>query len=176
MARTTKQVGDAWGRLFGLAVDACQSHHAAHCNCDDAPAASGKKETGAKGDGHGGHHRRHVRDPQDQSEIHAITLTAEQRCNDSWTGKRGEVIVNYEPTGVTVFDAPAMRLVPATGPQAAQSHAGGMNPGQVAPPGVKDVVVSLNPSLGRGMFIGRLCPNNGGTPNNPVLIYIDDAY
>ena len=166
MARTAKQVGDAWGRLFGLAVDAYESHHAAHCSSDDERhAKASRDDTPAP-------KKRRVPD----GEIGEVILTADQRCPDSWTGTKGEVRVNYNAPAVTYLAPPAMRLMPATGPMAANSHQA-TAPGDV-PAGINDVVVSLAAlvsTLSRGLYVGRLAPANGGNPDNPVLIYLDDV-
>jgi hypothetical protein len=160
MARTAKQVGDAWGRLAGLAVDACQSHHEAHgTGAVHVEAQVGRTERRVPG-----------------GEIDGVTVSANQRCPDSWTGTKGEVRVNYEVPVATYLAAPAMRRVPADGPMAALSY-NAAAPVDV-PKGCNDVVVSLAAlvsTLPRGLYVGRLCPVNGGQPNNPVLIFLDDV-
>ena len=172
MARTSKEVGDAWGRLVALAVDACEAHHKAHCTCDDDDGARknkhAKKETAKKPPG-----RRERRVPG--GEIEGIILTVDQRCPDSWTGVKGEVLVNYDAPAVTLLAQPAMQLLPADGPMAAASHAA-HGPVDV-PQGLNDVIVSLAALLPmtRGLYVGRLRPANGGKPDNPVVIYIDDV-
>jgi hypothetical protein len=171
MARTKQEVGDAWGALFGLVVDACQAHHKAHCTCDDeTTTTTAAKKQAAKPSGGRRHHRR-----TPPGEIDGITLTVEQRCPDSWTAVKGEVVVNYDAPAVMQLAPPAMKLLPADGPMATASHAAHA-PVDV-PQGVSDVVVSLAAFLPmtRGLYVGRLRPVTGGNPDNPVLIYIDDV-
>jgi hypothetical protein len=174
VARTKQEVADAWGRLAGLAVTACHACHAAHCICDDEtddhkrhrkPKKAAKKTTTTG---------RKTRNAPD-GEIDAVTLTVSQRCPDSWTGTMGEVVVNYDAPAVTVLARPDMHLLPADGVMAAASYAA--TAPVDAPQGVSDITVSLVPLLPmpRGLYIGRLRPANGGNPNNPVLIYIDDV-
>jgi hypothetical protein len=174
-ARTPKEVGDAWGRLVGLAVDACQSHHAAHGDCDDEEA-----RTPTGGDDNprkrapkklGGKKKRQV----PGGELDSVTLTESQRCPDSWTKTKGEVVVSYTAPAVSQLAHPAMHLLPADGALTNASYTA--DAPVDAPQGVSDVVVSLAAQLpmSGGLYIGRLRPVSGGQRDNPVVIYIDDV-
>ena len=172
MAPTAKEVGDKWGKLFGLAVDAYESHHDAHCTCDDPETHAAKKAAKKLP----ARKRRHRNTPDPNGEIGGVILTVDQHCPDSWTGTKGEVRVTYNAPAVTYLAPPGMQLLPATGPMASAAHQAAA-PGDV-PAGVNDVIVSLAAlvnTLARGLYVGRLAPANGGNPDNPVLIYLDDV-
>ncbi|MEY2397608.1 MAG: hypothetical protein QOJ00_782 [Actinomycetota bacterium] len=155
MTRDADAVAAAWGRLVGLAVDACQSHHAAHAVTDSGKKAFGKKERGGTDP-----------DPQQMS----FTVSPHQRCRPTSTGQRGVVVLNYEQAGQLQFDYSPVYLLPAGEPRTNAAQTATPSPMQLTAPGY--VEVSIEPQLPRGLYVGELHDATG--KGDPLLIYIDD--
>src|SRR5205085_12562551 len=105
MTRDAEAVGAAWGRLARLAVDLCQSHHAAHQDGE-----SHEKKT------HGKKEHRGTVDPDPNGEVSAFTLTPHQRCRPTTTPARGVVVLSFEQSTLMQFDYTAVHLLPAHEP------------------------------------------------------------
>ncbi len=154
MPSNYKYVGDAWGRLFAVAVDACKSHHESHC--DDGASAVGRRL-------------------DDDSEISSIAVTVSQRCEASWTGTKGQVKVAVDAPNGMAPSPTAMYLLDAGAVMSTASTPGAATPTPI-PPGVSQVVISMNPLPARGLYVGRLRATISAGPNQPILIYVDDVF
>ncbi len=165
MTRSSKDVGAAWGRLIGMAVDACKSHHAAH-------AAKPAHTTDQKPHGPFVHSRRkHGETPDPNNEETTITLTAHQRCRPTWTGQRGVVTLTFDQQTQMHFDHSPVHLLPAGENLTSAVQTATPNPMQLTGPG--SIEVSIDAQLPRGLYLGNLVQ---ASTNNlqPLLIYIDD--
>lgn len=151
-----KAIGDAWGALAGQVVDACKSHHASHVDgVDVGPIVMARRNPNA--------------------ELTEVTLTKDQRCDDSWTTNSEEVIIDYPGSpNVVTLAAPQVRRVDAGEPMQAGVLDTYAQPNQVPTTGVR-VKVTLAPKPpGRGLFSGRLRDALGSGADIPVLIYVTD--
>jgi len=156
-----KRVGDAWGRLAGLVVDACKSHHESHTI------------VAAKGDERDPGQRE--RTGSDNDELDGFILTENQRCKPSWTAKKGEVELLIDVPGQLDLQPPRMRLLRAGENMSNAVYDGVPVPHHFSAAAQERVHVSIDPMLSRGLYVGRLVPVGGSQPNIPVLIYIDDV-
>lgn len=149
MADSASQLGAALGRLVGLVVDAGLSHHESH---------TGRITPGV------------LLRPAD--ELPHIVVTPGLRCSTPWTGNPGEIKVTYDAANLTTLGPPPMHPMPAGEDMSNAAQHGVATPNPVAGVGA-GVVVAIDPQLPRALYIGRLCPVTGGTPDVPVLIYLD---
>lgn len=163
MTRSSTEVGAAWGRLVGLAVDACKSHAAAHT----APAIDEMRRHGPFIHSR----RKHGENPDPNAEETTITLTAHQRCRPTWTGQRGVVNVTFDQQAQMQFDLSPVSLLPAGENLTSAAQTATPNPMQLTGPG--SIEVSIDAQLPRGLYLGSLVQ---ASTNNlqPLLIYIDD--
>jgi hypothetical protein len=145
-----KRVGDAWGRLAGLAVDACKSHHESHT------IVAPKDEKGDPG------HREPT--GEDNDELIGFILSTTQRCKQSWTNKKGEVELLIDVPGPLELMPPQMRLLPAGANMSNAVTDGIPLPQQFSANAIgrQRVHVSIPPTLPRGLYVGRLVPTTGG--------------
>ncbi len=155
MTYTRKEVGDAVGYLFGVAVDACKSHHASHL-----PPESGHTEKPGS------------EKPRDESEIGRTTATSSLRCDPSWTGVAGQTTITVEAASAMTLASATMTMLEAGKPISTQPNAGAPSPNQI-PAGVTPVTISIYSGLARGLYFGRLRSAAGAALDEPVLIYID---
>ncbi len=158
-----KAVGDAWGKLAGVFVDAALSHHNSHC-CDDE-THTGTDTSSAKGE---------RRRPNPIGEIVDIFVSAQLGCRPSWTGTKGEVIVKFTAPNPMSLGGVQMHAVRAGENMGTAVHDGVPSPLQMQP-GDNEVIVALDPYLPRAMYLGRMRPSTGAQPDKPVVIYIDDV-
>lgn len=153
MRYSRKEVGDAVGALFAVAVDACKSHHEAHAV---EPASPGHltRRTG--------------------SEIGSATATVSQRCAPSWTGNAGETVVAVEAAGTTMLAPANMAMLVAGQVMSTQTQPGDPYPNQLSA-GTHSVKVAINSGSPRGLHVGWLRSASGVALSEPVLIYMDEV-
>ena len=148
-AQERKAIGDAFGQLAGAVINACPS---------DFLLALFKKVV-----------------PLVESELTDITVTKDQTCGASTTASKTEGTINY-PAPASTFApwsviAPPMHLLEPGHEISTSATNCQVNPTSMAGP--TPVTVSIAASAGRGLYIGRVCPANGGQPDVPVFIFID---
>ena len=144
-----KKIGDAFGQLAGAVIDACPS---------DVMLALFKKVI-----------------PIIEKELTSIVVTKDQSCGVSTTGGKNEVKVDY-PAPASTFAPMSVVAPPAHKLDAGQPISTAATNCQVNPtsaPGPTPMTVSIAATSGKGLYIGRICPANGGQPDVPVFIFVD---
>jgi hypothetical protein len=145
---TRKEIGDAVGSLFGVAVDACKSHHESHL----AKPGVIERRVG--------------------TEISSATATSSQHCEPSWTGTAGETRLSVNAAGAMQLAAATMTMLEAGKAMSTQPNSGYPNPNQIQA-GTTPVTIGIDAALPRGLYFGRLRSASGVALDDPVLIYID---
>jgi hypothetical protein len=164
MTYTPKEIGDAVGVLFGVAVEVCKSHHEAHYVTPDPKGKKGKK--GEK------------KAPSITGEISSATATMSQQCDASWTSTPGQTRVAVDAAATMTLAPATMARLPAGEIMSTATQAGDPLPNQIGGGqggSVTPVTISINPSSGRGLYVGRLRSTAGVALDEPVLIYIDEV-
>jgi hypothetical protein len=147
-----RAVGDAWGRLAGVVVDACKSHH--ECHCGD-PAA-------------------HVLKREQTREATELKVSP-HKCVRS-TGKTTfETVVAVSSGGTDLYLAvSAMNLLSAGKPMATNAIGASPEPDHITPlTNSERVTVKVEAITPPGLYVGRLGPNTGGDPQIPILLFVD---
>jgi hypothetical protein len=145
-----RAVGDAWGRLAGVVVDACKSHHECHC----AEVAAQEKHA--------------------QREANSINVD-KTKCVSSAGETKYETTIAIAPSTTDLYLAVAhMNLLAPGKAVAATSIGASPEPDHVVASQqtsrVKVLVEAVTPP---GLYIGHVGPPNGGDPRMPVLIFVD---
>ena len=147
-----KTVGDAWGKLAGVVVDACKSHH--ECHCDTTPTKPIL--------------------PGMPRETTRVTIS-KTPCIHSAGPHNYEAMVAVPPTTATMslavsemheLDAgKAMSTVPVgAAPEPSQL------PASAQSARIKVGVEAVTPP---GLYVGHVGPATGAQPQVPVIIFID---
>ena len=163
MNDSARTAGDKWGRLFGLAVDACKSHHECECDEHDGPPWVVAR-------------RPLVPDPIPT--IDSITFTTKMTCDEpTWTQHNGQARIPYDPPGTVTFAAPiVMHELPATDQSSTAASEARAAPPAVSASGLVTVTLGNVRNLHRGLYTGYVGPNaNSVGPATPILIYVDDV-
>jgi hypothetical protein len=151
-AEDRKAVGDAWGRLAGVAVDACKSHHECHCAPADASIVAKRTER----------------------EAHRFSVD-KAKCAPSGGGEKYETRVAFPATTATISLAVSqMHLLDAGKPMSTVAVGAGPNPDQVQASAYgSSVTVAVEAVTPPGLYVGRVGAATGGPPEVPVVIFID---
>ena len=144
-----RAVGDAWGALAGVVVDACKSHHECHCAPTHVEA------------------RRLPREPTEMT-VHKT------RCVPSAAPEKWKTTLAMAATTtdeyLTVLD---MHLLPAGKPMSTVAVGAAPEPDHVAPSThASRVTVGVEQITPPGLYVGHVGVTN--TPTSiPVIIFID---